>query len=362
MSRFVIVVLASTLLGCSAGSGPVILGAAGPWKEGYGASTRLGIELAVAELNAGGGIGGRPVEIRYKDDDADGATAAAVAEEFVANDSVLAVVGHVTSGAMVAAARVYDGRIAAVATTATSPDLTGLSPWAFRVISSDSTNGLDLARFATRLGRRRAAILYENDSYGRGIVDAFRRNFAGSVVSIDPIPADGSGVEPYISYFRRLQPAPDLVFVAGVEVSGLALLREAKRQGLTAAFLGADGWLGIVADTSASEGAYVGTPFTPADTRAAAQRFVAAYRAKYRAVPDGNAALGYDATMAIARAIAEAGTDRRDIRDHLAALTDENAFDGATGKVRFQPSGDPVGKGFVMTRVRRGELVVEDAR
>lgn len=357
MSRFAIVGLAVLAVGCSSGSAPVMLGAAGPWKEGYGALTRQGIELAVAELNARGGVGGRPVEVRYKDDDADGATAAAVAEEFVANDTVLAVVGHVTSGAMVAAARVYDGRISAVATTATSPDLTGLSPWTFRVISSDSTNGLDLARFAARLGRRRAAILYENDSYGRGIADAFRRNFVGTVVSIDPIAADGSGVEPFVAYFKRLQ--PDVVFVAGVEVSGLALLREARRQGLTASFLGADGWLGIVADTTASEGAYVGTPFTPADTRPAARRFVAAYKAKYRAVPDGNAALGYDATMAIARAIEEAGADRRAIRDHLATLTDANAFDGATGKVRFLPNGDPIGKGFVMTRVRDGELVLE---
>lgn len=344
------------LAGCSSSSVPLVIGAAGPWKEGYGQATRQGIELAVAELNAKGGIRGRPLEVVFRDDLAEGAKAAAVAQEFVANDAILAVVGHVTSGAMVAAARVYDGHLAAVATTATAPDLTGISPWTFRVISSDSTNGRDLARFATQRGHRRAAILYENDSYGRGIADAFRRNFSGDVVSFDPIPADGTGAEPHIAFFRGVN--PDIVFVAGVEVSGLALLREARRQGLRAEFLGADGWLGIVAD-SIAEGAWVGTPFTPADPRPAAVRFVRAFLARYRVVPDGNAALGYDATMAIAQAISEAGTDRRAIRDHLATLTEETSYAGVTGSIRFHESGDPVGKGFVMTRVRDGQLVVE---
>ena len=63
----------------------------------------------------------------------------------------------------------------------------GISPWVFRMISSDSVNGLRIARFCRKLGRGRAAILYENDSYGRGLAEAFRRNFSGDVVSIDPI-------------------------------------------------------------------------------------------------------------------------------------------------------------------------------
>ena len=147
----------AALISCTGGGPPVItLGAAGPWKAGYGRMNRLGIELAVAEMNAHGGLQGRKIEVIERDDDGNGGKAAEIAEEFVDNHTISGVIGHVNSGAMVAAAKVYDNHLVALATTASSPDLTGISPWIFRVISSDSTNGRDIARFATRLGRQRS--------------------------------------------------------------------------------------------------------------------------------------------------------------------------------------------------------------
>jgi branched-chain amino acid transport system substrate-binding protein len=346
------------MLACQQNATGYVIAAAGPWKQGYGQMNRLGIELAVAEINASGGIDGRRLEVIFRDDEGDGETAAKIAQEFVANLNISAVVGHVNSGAMVAAARIYDGRLAALATTATSPDLTGVSPWVFRVISSDSANGIDLARFAARLGAQRAAILYENNAYGRGLTDAFRRSFPGEIISIDPISDAGDqDFEPFVSYYKRT--APEIVFVAGTEASGMTLLREAKRQSLTARFLGGDGWTGIVADANAAEGAYVGAPFTDADTRPEVRRFVDAFLAKYERVPDGNAALAYDATMVIARALAKQGASRPRVREFLADLRARSALPGVTGPIAFHANGDPVGKSFVMTRVRRGALVPE---
>jgi branched-chain amino acid transport system substrate-binding protein len=344
------------LAGCSGGTKPIIVGAAGPWSEAYGAMNKMGIELAVAEINARGGVRGRAFEVIERDDEGQGTRAAEVAGEFVANPELVAVIGHVNSGAMVAASRVYDGELPAVATTATSPELTGISRWVFRVISSDSANGIALARFAGTLGRRRAAIMYENNSYGRGLADAFQRAFAGEVVSVDPIPEGDTDLEPFVSYYARER--ADIVFAAGTDASGLAVLREARRQGFAAAFLGGDGWTGIVSDTVAAQGAYVGAPFTAEDPRAEAQAFVRAFRNKYGRVPDGNAALAYDATKLVARAIQEAGPSRARVRDWLANLDEKRAFNGVTGAIRFQPDGDPVGKSFVMTRVAGGLLEV----
>jgi branched-chain amino acid transport system substrate-binding protein len=346
------------MLACQQNSTGYTIAAAGPWKEGYGQMNRLGIELAVAEINASGGIDGHRLDVIYRDDKGDGETAAKIAHEFVANMNISAVVGHVNSGAMVAAAKIYDGQLAAIATTATSPDLTGVSPWVFRVISSDSANGIDLARFAARLGAQRAAILYENNVYGRGLTDAFRRNFPGEIVSIDPITDAGEqDFEPFVSYYKRT--APEIIFVAGTEASGMTLLREAKRQALNAKFLGGDGWTGIIADTNAAEGAFVGAPFTEADTRSEVRRFVQAFVAKNDRVPDGNAALAYDATMVIARAMAKQGASRARVRDYLANLHARSSLPGVTGPIAFLPNGDPVGRRFVMTRVHRGALVPE---
>jgi branched-chain amino acid transport system substrate-binding protein len=179
---------ASLVLACHVTtSAPIMLGAAGPWTEEYGAMNRRGIELAVEELNTRASDPSQRVQVVYRDDAGDGMRAAAIAQEFIDRRDIVGVVGHVNSGAMVAAARVYDGHLPAVATTASSPALTGISPWTFRVISSDSMNGLEIARFVMRRGRRRAAVLYENNAYGRGLTDAFIRGFKGDIVSVDPI-------------------------------------------------------------------------------------------------------------------------------------------------------------------------------
>jgi branched-chain amino acid transport system substrate-binding protein len=261
---------------------------------------------------------------------------------------------------MVSAARVYTDHLAAVATTATSPGLTGISPWTFRVISSDSVNGLTIASFADKLGRKRAAVLYENNPYGRGLADNFRRSFHGQIISIDPI-SDGADqtLEPFVSWFKVSH--PDVVFVAGTDVSGLAFLKEARRQQLSADLIGGDGWQ-TLAPSALAEGVYVGAPFSAQDPRPEVQAFVQAYMRKYNALPDGNAALAYDATKLLATAARKVGADRQNIRDFLASLSSADAYVGVTGKLRFRPDGDPIDKSMVMTRVHRGTLQVESGQ
>jgi branched-chain amino acid transport system substrate-binding protein len=352
------------LAACSGGRDSYTIGAAGPWKEGYGVMSRRGIDLAVDEINHAGGINGSPLKVLARDDEASGSRATEIAQEFVANPSILAVVGHVNSGAMLAAATIYDGQLSAVATTASSPDLSGVSKWTFRVISSDSLNGVILARFASRIGGNSAelknvSILYENDAYGRGLADAFRKAFRGTLVSFDPISEDVDA-EPFVSFFKARQPG--IVFVAGREKSALKILREAKRQGFNAVFIGGDGWQSIVTDTAASEGAYVGTSFNAEDQSPNVQRFVKAFQNKYSTRPDAFAALAYDATRLIAEALVKKGRDRRGVREYLASLNSSNPFDGVTGPVYFNTSGDPIGMGFRVAQVVSGRLTSGGAR
>ena len=126
--------------------------------------------------------------------------------------------------------------------------------------------------------------------------------------------------------------------------------------------MGGDGWTPVVSDSIASEGALIGAPFTADDPRPDAKKFVDAFRAKFGVEPDGNAALGYDATITLAQAVTAAGSNREGIRAWLHTLDERTAIAGATGPIRFQPNGDPVGKGMVLTRARRGHLVPEAAR
>jgi branched-chain amino acid transport system substrate-binding protein len=349
--------VAGALTACARDSATYTIASASPWNEAYGLMSRQGTELAVDAINKRGGVRGHRLSLVRVDDEGTGAKAATVAQELVDADSVLAVVGHANSSATVAAARVYDGVLAAVSPSASSPELTGLSPWMFRVIPSDSANGQDLAKFATRLGHSRAAILYENNSYGRGLADSFRRAFRGDVTSLEPVAVDGKEVEPYLAYLKLHEPG--LIFVAGSDGSGLEILHEARRQGIASSFLGGDGWAGITSDTAASEGVYVGAPFSTEDPRREVQEFVQAFRAKFGRDPNSFAALAYDATMVVAQAIERGGPTRQAIRDYLASMHEDKGYEGITGKIAFQPTGDVIGKPMAMTRVHRGALVLQ---
>jgi branched-chain amino acid transport system substrate-binding protein len=351
-----------TVLGCH-DAGPIVLAAAGPWHLAYTLPTHQGIELAASEINAAGGIGGRPLEIRWADDGASAHDAVSTAERLVADRAVLGVIGHMNSDPMLAAAPIYDGRLVAVSPAATSPDLSGISPWAFRIITSDSVNGATLARFAADgLGARQAAVLYENDAYGRGLARAFRTGFSGTVSFSAPIDGNAAtaGYEPYVATLARLH--PDVVFVAGMTASGTEILREAKHQRLNAAFIGGDGWTGINSDTADAENVYMATPFVNSDARTAVQQFVSAFQARYHTMPEEDAALAYDATRLLATAIAAAGPHRRAMRDYLARLDAAHAYVGVTGAYHFLPSGDPADHPFVVARIHRGALVVTPPR
>ena len=351
------------LAGCAATREPYIVGAAGPWKQGYGLQNLQGIQLAIEEINKAGGINGHQLRLISRDDEGDGTVAAKIAQDFVATRSISAVIGHVNSSGMLSAAPVYDGQMPAIATSATSPDLSGISSWVFRIISSDSLNGIALANFASRFGQRAqtsVAVLYENNTYGRGLADSFRRSFHGDIMSLDPINADLPTAEPYIAYLKSRKPR--IVFVAGRVASGIKILQEAKRQGFNAIFVGGDGWQGILADTATSEGAYIGMSFTPEDPSPPARAFVAAFTAKFNTAPDAHAALAYDATKLIAQALKEKGPDRRAIRDYLRSLNRETAYAGLTGPAYFEDTGDPVGMRFKVFRAHQGLLTLADAK
>ena len=345
----------ATSCGGTGGGNTVTLGAVAPWGTGYGTQIKRAIELAVEEINKGGGIDGKEVKLVFKDDSANGARGVAMAQELVADKNVVAVIGHANSVVSVASARVYDGNVAAVSPSSSSPDLSGVSPWVFRTINSDSLNGVELAKFATRRGHKRAALMYENDSFGRGLTTVFKRAFEGQVVSVDPISAATRDFEPYVAYYKKAK--PDIVFVVGTEGSGVAFIKEARRQQLDAELLGSDGWSGVTVGGPPMDGVVIGAPFSADSPRPQAQKFVVAFKAKYNTSPDGFAACAYDAVMLVARAIREVGPDRQKVRDWLASMRDD--YDGVTGRFKLGANGDPLGKTVVMTRMKNGAFVVE---
>lgn len=351
------------LAGACGRKDPVRIGLAGPFSEPRGTSMRIAAELAVSQLNDAGGIRGRPVELVILDDSASSERAAEVARELAADPSVVAVVGHLTSGATLAAAPIYGGThpVAVVSPSASTPLLTTAGPWIFRVCPTDAAHGAELARWAwERLGARRAAVMYTNDDYGRGVREEFGRDFTelgGEIVTNDPYLDDLPSFAPYLERLRQRGGAAALI-IAGTREGAARILATRESMGLDLAVLGADGIVGVEQSGSLADGVYISTPYLADHPGAANASFVQAYRGVAGGRPPDHRGAGtYDAIRLIAEAVESVGPDRTRIRDYLAGVgTRRPAFEGVTGRIAFDENGDVPDKPTVMGIVEGGVL------
>jgi branched-chain amino acid transport system substrate-binding protein len=355
---------------CSSGPArPVAIGLAGPFSQPRGASMLRAAQLAVNQINARHGVGGRPLELRVADDSGSEDTAVRVAERLYADPTVVAVVGHLSSGPTIAAARVYGAGadpLPMISPSASSPDLSGFSPWVFRVCPSDLQHGAELARFAWQaLGARRAGIIYINNDYGRGVRGTFAAEFirlGGAVVEADPYVTVTASLEPYLSRLRRA--GIDVLLVAGERPGAELALREMSGLGVRWPVLGGDALAGIEADGALAEGMRISSAYLPdrRDERNAA--FVADYARAFPGMrPDHRGAGAYDAVLLLARAVERAGAGRAAIRDYLAHVGQgRTQFEGVTGPIAFDAKGDVRGKSVVIGVVHDGALVTQAER
>ena len=330
---------------------------------------RHGAELAVAELNARRGLRGRQVQLLAADDSGSEDAAVRVAQQFYANPTVVAVVGHLTSGTSLSAAQVYGAEptpLVMVTPSATSPELSGVSPYVFRLCPTDARFGAALARFARQsAGARRAGIIFESNAYGRGFRKTFSAEFialGGKVVEEDPyIPAIFS-IEPYLTHLQR---AGIDVLVLAMEANGAEMtLRQIRALSAPWRVLGGDALAGIEAAGDLAEGVQLPAAYLPDTPGAKNGAFVRAYARAYPGEhPDSRSAGGYDAVMLIARAIDARGTDRDAIREYLAAMGRRvPAMEGVTGRIAFDSNGDVPVKEVVIGMVHDGRLVTDRAR
>jgi branched-chain amino acid transport system substrate-binding protein len=323
-------------------------------------------QLAVNQINAKGGIRGRTLELRIADDSASEDAAVRVAERLYGDPSVVAVVGHLTSTSSIAAARVYGGGanpVVMISPSASSPDLSGISPYVFRVCPSDLQHGPHLARFTWQtLGARRAGIIYINNDYGRGVRSSFAaelERLGGRVVEADPYVPGTPSLEPYLSRMRRA--GVDALFLAAERPGAELALREMHSLGLTWPVLGGDALTGIEADGALAEGVRVSSAYLPDRRDERNTEFVADYaRAFPGQRPDHRGAGTYDIVHLLARAIADAGPDRRGVRDYLARVgRGKPSFEGVTGTIAFDGNGDVPGKTVAIGVVQGGRLVTQ---
>lgn len=336
------------LVACQTSREPIRIGLAGPFSDPVGAPMQRAAELAVAEINADGGVGGRPLELIMRDDYADPDSAVFVATDLY-EAGVAAVIGHLFSSTTIAASPVYNGGpepVAAISPSSSSPEISAAGEYTFRICPSDLAHGAALARWVhDTLKLTRGAVLYLNDQYGRGVRQAFVRDFTrrgGELVAIDPYLGDRPEVGAYLDRLVKIGGVQFLV-IAGNRGEAEEILRQARTRGLQMPVLGGDGLEGIEEAGAIADGVYLSSAYLPTLSTPANKAFLQAYRKKFpgAGLPNQPAAATYDAVYLLRKILAEAGTEREAVRSALARVgTVSPAFSGVTGMVAFDMRGD----------------------
>lgn len=318
-----------------------------------------GVEMAVAEWNARGGIRDQRVVIIRGDDEASPKQAPVVARDLIAK-KVVGVIGHFNSGCTIPASEIYDeAKIVIITPASTNPLVTDRGyRGVFRVCGRDDQQGVVAGKFALeRLGAKRIAILHDKTTYGQGLADEFKKyieKHGVKPVYYAGVPKEELDFRAVISAIRRTK--PDLWYFGGVYDQGGPLLKQARQAGLTAPLMSGDGLIDtalIQTAGAAAEGTYLTFGPDP-EKKESARPFLEAYRARY-GVPGPYAIYGYIAVNVLLEAIEKTGsTDFKALTDYLHSAE----FQTAMGPLRFDHKGDISDSYYVMWVVRDGKFVL----
>lgn len=327
----------------------------------FGISTDNGIQLAIEEINAAGGIGGKKVRLITYDDKGDAREAGTAVTRLVTKDRVVAVLGEVASGLSLAGAPIcQENGVPMISPSSTNPKVTKIGDMIFRVCFIDPFQGSVCAKFAQEhegLKATKAAILTDQASpYSVGLQEEFEKAFVaggGTIVTKQNYQAGDQDFSAQLTAIRGAE--PEIIFLPGyyTDVGNIAL--QAKKLGINTPMLGGDGWdsskLGQIAG-DALDGSFYSNHYSHQDPSPRVQDFIKKYAAKHNQTPDGLAALGYDAARILFEALGRAKSlSGADIAAELAKTKD---FDGVTGKISIDAERNAV-KPAVILEMKGGE-------
>jgi branched-chain amino acid transport system substrate-binding protein len=348
-----------------ADKGPVIrIAAVWSWETRREMRFGEGLDLAVDEVNASGGVGGRRLEIVRFDDRESVDEGRLVAQRIAADPSIVAVVGHLQSYVAVPAAEIYDrAGLVMISPTSTDLELTSRGyQQVFRVAMTGADIGRQMAEYASGQGLRRMAIYYVRNGYGRGLANAFEERAAGAgllVVARQSYDADGRPSDAVFEQTARewKEVEFDGVFVAGEVPSAARFVVIARREGIGVPILGGDAMAGsplITEGGRAVEGTIVASFFHPAEPRTAVSTFVGAFKKRYGMEPDAGAAVAYDSIRVLAQAMREGESAvPAVVARQLRGLKE---WPGVTGPFTFDPEGNRRGQRIVTVAVTNGRF------
>ena len=309
----------------------------------FGAQMKNGAELAVADINAAGGVLGKQLDLDVGDDACDPKQAVAVANQMV-GDGVALVAGHYCSGSSIPASSVYkDADMVQISPASTNPAFTDnrAGPNIYRVCGRDDQQGGVAGKYlAENFKDKNVAIVHDKTAYGRGLADETKKAMNAAGKDEVMFEAYTAGEKDYSALVSKLKQANvDVLFLGGYHTEAGLIVRQMRDQGMSAILMGGDALItqeywSITGD--AGEGTLMTFSPDPRKNPAAAD---VVKRFKENGIePEGYVLYSYAALQAWKQAVEKAGSI--EVGEVVKAL-DGNEFDTVIGKFRFNEKGDP---------------------
>jgi branched-chain amino acid transport system substrate-binding protein len=335
------------------------LGVAGPItgpNAAFGAQLKNGVEQAVEDINAAGGILGQRITISIGDDRSDPKEGVSVANKFAA-DGIRWVVGHFNSGVTMPASEVYaENGIIFNTPSATNPRITERGLWnAFRTCGRDDQQGAVAANWLVQNARgKKIAIVHDKTTYGQGLADETRKAMRAAGVNDVLYEGVNTGEKDFSALVSKIKAAgADILYWGGLHTEGGLIVRQMRDQGLQTVMMSGDG---ITSDEFASIGgpAVEGTLMTfPPDPRRRPE--AAAVIKKFEARrfnPEAYTLYSY-AAVEIFKQAAE-GARSLDPKRMAEFMRTGHVFKTVIGDIAYDKKGDITRPDYVMYTWRKG--------
>ena len=337
----------------------------------FGTAAANGAKLAFKEINANGGVLGKQIQLVVADNKGEPSESSNAMTKVISQDKVVAVTGFTTSSNGIAASSVAEAnKIPFVAAATTNPKVTineasgKAKDYTFRVCFIDPFQGTVGANFVLNtLKAKKAAIMVDNSSdYSKGLVAVFKPAYTaggGAIVAEEAYLQKDQDFKTILTNIKAAN--PDVIYLPGYYEEVGKIVKQARELGITAPFVGGDGWdspkLAEIGGAAALNNTYFTNHYSVEDKSPKSRAFVEAYQKEYGQQPDAMAVLGYDAAYALVDAIKRAGSaEPQKIRDALAATKN---FPAVTGDLTLNEKHDAV-KSAVIIEMKDGKQVYRE--
>lgn len=323
----------------------------------YGTECKNGIELAISEINAAGGINGKQIVLISEDDEGNPEKSVNAYKKLVTKDGCKIIIGSLTSGCTAAISSLAQAqKVLLLAPAATQTDITDAGDYVFRACFIDPFQGTVGGKFAAEtLGAKTAAVLYDiGNDYSVGLYENFKISFeqaGGKLVSAESYSTGDKDFNAQLTKIKTTN--PDVVYLPDYYGTVALIAKQLRAQGINAPIIGADGWDGII-DNAGDEvlNGFYSNHYAADSTDTKVVEFVTNYKNKYGSTPVSFAALGYDCVYLLRDAIvASSSTDSTVLKDALMKTDGEYV----TGNLTFDEKRNPVKSAVMMEIVKQDD-------